>query len=129
MARIRITFQVSIQDSRNLGSDDEHMVSRVLFSLEVGGQSRGHFHCDVKQNVGTDFASAQLEVSPPRGGSYRGPFNHEAFQEEVEEYYRESFGSGGTVIQVGAKNVRMRNNRSVRLKTVEFDAWGSEAAW
>jgi len=36
MLTAKITFYKCVQDSQDYGSDDEHMVSRVFFILEIG---------------------------------------------------------------------------------------------
>ena len=38
MPQISVTFHKLIQDSQEFGSDDEHMVSRAFFKIEVEGQ-------------------------------------------------------------------------------------------
>lgn len=55
MARIRITFNRCIQDSQEYGSDDEHMVSRVFFNIQVNGEGKGEFTSDIKQTVGGGY--------------------------------------------------------------------------
>ena len=132
MPSIRVTFQKCLQDSQELGSTDEHMVSRLFFNLEVNGRAFTGFHCNVKQIVGAQYESdSPLEIGLPAGTSYRGPFNYEAFRAEAERYYREAFGSQGQAIRIapGARNIRMWNNVSVREKVVEFEASGPDAAW
>jgi hypothetical protein len=39
MAKARVTFRELLQDSETLGSNDEHMVSRVTFDFELAGKS------------------------------------------------------------------------------------------
>jgi len=36
MSKAKIIFYKCVQDSQDYGSDDEHMVSRVFFNLEIG---------------------------------------------------------------------------------------------
>jgi hypothetical protein len=132
MTCICVTFRKCLQDSQDLGSTDEHMVSRLFFNLKVNGLEYTGFHCNIKQIVGAQYESdSPLEIDLPTGTSYHGPFNYEAFRMEAERYYRESFGSQGHGIRIehGAKNVRMRNNIVVREKVVEFEASGPDAAW
>jgi len=120
MGNARVTFHQLIQDSQEYGSDDEHMVSRVFFSLQVDGGSYPILHVDVKQTVGAEFENAPLEVGPPHG--YNGPFNHEEFRNAVEEYYRGLVGSQGSAIRIkgGAGPIRMYNNRFASESVVEF---------
>jgi hypothetical protein len=126
MATIRITFQKIIQDSQEYGSDDEHMVSRAFFNIQIDGENRGDFSVDVKQIVGGDFETTPLEVGVPEG--YKGPY--EPFRQAVEVYYRSQVGSSGRGIHIaGGGNVRMYNNTFISTKIVEFDTEGSDAGW
>jgi hypothetical protein len=118
MAEFKVTFHKCIQDSQDYGSDDEHMVSRVFFSLDIDGTRAGDFSADLKQVVGGDFETGDIEVSPPYG--FDGPFNHHGFGEAATKYFRSLVGSKGSVIRiVGGGNIRMRNNTYV--KDVEFN--------
>ncbi len=118
--RAKVTFRQVIQDSQDYGSDDQHMVSRIFFDLDIAGQHHEGLHVDVKQTVGSDYETSPLEMGAPHG--YRGPFNHEAFREAAEKYYHSQVGSSASGIRIapGAK-VRMRNNRFVATAVVEFD--------
>ena len=87
MPTARVVFDKGIQYSQDYGSDDEHMVSRIFFSIEVGGRRYDGLHVDVKQTVGSSYENGPIEVSSPKG-SYKGPFNHEAFRAAAENYYR-----------------------------------------
>jgi hypothetical protein len=128
MPRARVTFHKLIQDSQDYGSDDEHMVSRVFFTLEVEGTSYKELYVDIKQPVGSDFEEAPLEVSHPH--SYSGPFNHQAFQKAVEAYYRGLVGASSSGIRIqGGGNIRMRNNTFIRETKVEFDVSKESPAW
>lgn len=115
-----VTFRRIRQDSQDLGSDDEHMVSRLFFDLEVGGERHEGLYADVKQPVGSDFESASLEVSRPAG--YDGPFNYSSFRAAAEEYYRQAIGSRGSAIRIeGASDVRMRDNLIEQKAVAEFE--------
>ena len=129
MARAKLFIQQLIQDSQDFGSDDEHMVSRVFFDLEVDGHRHSGLSANIKQTVGTPYETAPLEVSRPAG--YEGPFNHAAFQNIVEQYYRSLVGGQGGGIRIGAgsSNIRMRNNRFIQPATAEFDVQGSGGTW
>lgn len=121
MSTARVTFHQILQDSQELGSDNEHMISRVFFDLEVGGERHEGLHADVKQPVGSSFEDDPLEVSAPSG--YDGPFNFAAFREVTEEYYRRAIGSRGSAIQVGegASNIRMHDNLIGLKMVAEFE--------
>jgi len=127
--KAKITFKKIIQDSQDYGSTEEHMVSRVFFDLEIEGKKFPDLYVDVKQTVGSEFETAPIEVGAPH--EYSGPFDHEIFRKEVENYYRESFGSKGSAIRIegGAKNIRMRNNVSVKPRVVGFEIKGTRSGW
>src|SRR4029077_11625065 len=61
----KVTFRKLIQDSQEYGSNDEHIVSREFFDLEIGGKRHSDLYVDIKQPVGSDFETAPLEVGPP----------------------------------------------------------------
>ena len=100
MAIAQVRFERIKQDSEDLGSDDEHMVSRIFFSLTVGGRKYADLYCNVKQTVGADYETGPIEIGPPQG-DYRGPWNDDAFRVATERCYRSSFGSQGRAIRIG----------------------------
>ena len=131
MPQARLIFEKCIQDSQDYGSDDEHMVSRKFFALEVEGKRYDGLHADVKQTVGSSYEDGPIEISSPRGASYKGPFNYEAFRVAIEKYYRSLVGSSATGIRIGgaAHNIRTRNNIFQRREFTEFEVSGGDIAW
>jgi hypothetical protein len=128
MAQAKITLLSLVQDSQEYGSDDEYMVSRVFFDLEIDGTKYQGPHCDVKQIVGSSFETSPLEVSAPTG--YKGPLNHHAFQEIVEHYYRGLVGSQGQGIRItGGSNIRMQNNTFIQPSEATFEVHVSGGTW
>jgi hypothetical protein len=128
MSSAKVIFHKLIQDSQDYGSDNEHMVSRVFFSLEIGEESYPDLSADIKQTVGSSYETGPLEISTPR--NYKGPFNFDAFQAEVEKYYRNQVGSSGSGIRIsGGSNIRMRNNVFVKEYVVEFEIGTENAGW
>ena len=109
MPTATIHFKELIQDSQNYGSDDEHMVSRVLFDLQVGEKRYPGAYANIRQKVGAP-APGLLEVSPPAG--YAGPFDNRKFKTEVEGYFRSIVGSSRSRI----RDCRHRKNVSVSFK-------------
>jgi hypothetical protein len=95
MPTATVTFLKIHQDSQDFGSDDDHMVSRIFFDLEIDGSKYQNLSADIKQTIGEDYESGPLEVSPPHG--YNGPFHFQDFQKAVEDCYRSQVGSGGAV--------------------------------
>ena len=127
MTKIKVVFHSCTQDSQDLGSD-EHMVSRLFLSIIVEGKSTDNLHVDIKQTVGSDYASGPLEVGNVTG--YRGPFNHAEFQRAAESYYREMVGASGRMIRVvGGGGVRMRNNTFMVEKSFEFEGSETVGGW
>ena len=127
MATAKIIFYKCIQDSQDYGSDDEHMVSRVFFTFEIGGK-KYDLYADLKQTVGASYEQGAIEVMSPAG--YEGPFNYQAFRDAAEKYYRGLVGSSATVIKIqGGSNIRMRNNTFHRKMAVECEVGGSTTGW
>ena len=52
MPFLRVNVTKCVQDSREYGSTDEHMVSRVFYSIDVDGVPKGDYYSDIKQVVG-----------------------------------------------------------------------------
>ncbi len=128
MGTATVIFRKCIQDSQEYGSDDEHMVSRIFFDLELDGKQFKDLYVDVKQSVGSRFESFPLEVGTPQG--YKGPFNWDAFSDAVDDYYRNLVGARGSGIRIeGATDIRMYNNKFIQEKQVQFEVAGSEAGW
>jgi hypothetical protein len=120
-SKCQISFTHCIQDSQDYGTDSEHMVAKVFFDLTIDGRTYRQLFTTVKQLVGADYKTGEIEVGPPIG--YKGPFDHVAFRNAVDLYYRKLVGESGQMIRLapGAKNVRMRNNTLVIADTAEFD--------
>lgn len=131
MSKAKVVFLKCEQDSQEVGSTDEHMVSRIFFTAEIGGATYEGLYVDIKQTVGSSFETGPIEVSSIKGSKYRGPWNYDAFRAGVESYYRSLVGSGGSAIRISgsAANVRMRNNRLVRRHEITFDVSGTDGAW
>lgn len=134
MSEMTVNFSKCIQDSQDFGSDDEHMVSRVFFTLAIDGTSKGEFYADMKQSVGESFEEGSIEVGPPKtpdGSLHKGPFSQAKFVEAATTYYRSLVGSGGSGIHIGggASNIRMRNNTFVQLYAVSFEVFDSAGQW
>ena len=128
MATAHVTFHNCIQNSQEAGSvsnDKKHMFSRVNFTLKVNGQKYENMHVDISQPYGTDYTKEPIEVGALQGGNYDGPFNHHAFSEAVESYYRSAIGEQGKAISFGPNaNVIMTNNMIVKESSFEFEITG-----
>ena len=119
MKKAIIQFERCIQDSQDFGSDDEHMISRVFFSLEIAGKKYEGLYANLKQTVGSNYETDPIEVSPPIG--YDGTINYAGYREQVEKYFRSLVGSQGSGIRiVNSSNIRMQNNTYNMPRTYEF---------
>jgi len=128
MKKAKVTFTQCIQFSQEAGSNDEHMVSRIYFTLEIGKERYQNLYTDIKQTVGSDFQTGAIEVSPPKG--YEGPFSYAAFREGAERYYRSSFGAQGTGFNFGSGGkISMRNNVVIKEMVIEFEISSSHSPW
>lgn len=107
--KIKVIFNKLVQDSQEYGSNDEHMVSRAYFDLEIGGEKYPNLFTNIKQTVGSKLSDENIEVSSPVG--YSGAFNYDGFRKAVIDYYGKCFGSQGLVRGGGnVKGLRMYNN-------------------
>jgi hypothetical protein len=113
--KAKIYYQKYIQDSQDFGSNDDHMVSRVFFTLEIGGKKFENLHATIKQTVGSHHSDS-YEVSLPEG--YNGPMNYNAYRDSVEGYARSFISING---DVSGRNIQMRNNQFVRPAEDEFE--------
>ena len=128
MAKTKVIFHKLIQDSQDYGSNDQHMVSRAFFTVDVEGNVSDEAYVDIKQSVGSDFETTPLEVSKPVG--YNGPFNYQAFRQAAESYYRSLVGGKGSGIHIaGGSNIRMRNNTFLQQAVAEFEVSKESPAW
>lgn len=135
MVRVQFHFSECIQDSQDYAAgDDEHMVSRVFFTIALGGQRRGDFMADLKQTVGDDYETGAIEVSPPRdksGETYDGPMSHACFAQGAEKYFRSLVGSAGSGIHIsgGSTNIRMRDNHYLVAFDWECEVDERQSSW
>ncbi len=129
MAQIKVVFNRCIQDSQEYGSNDEHMISRVFFTISVDGEQRADTYADIKQTVGDSYETGAVEVGHP--ANYSGPFHHQEFARQVEGYFRRLVGAQGRVIRIapGARNITMQGNTYVVPHEVTFEADTSSPDW
>ncbi|HOA79504.1 MAG TPA: hypothetical protein PKK61_00365 [Defluviitaleaceae bacterium] len=129
MKKARVDFIKCIQDSQEFGSDNEHMVSRIFFNIDLAGNIQKEMYVDIKQTVGSVFNKDQIEVSFPK--NLKGPFNYEEFSKYVKEYYSKLVGSQGSAIRIGegCSNIRMMNNTFVIPYSVEFEVSDAGTSW
>jgi len=125
MTKVHVLFKRIIVDSQKLQCfkpDDDHMISRLFFDLEVGGKHYSDMMVEVKQPYGTQYESEPLEVSKLIG-PYRGNWHHNDFCELVEKYYRSLIGKEGRLIKTtdNAKNTSFINCTFELAEVFDFD--------
>jgi hypothetical protein len=124
MTTATVTFHKLIQDTQDLATanpNENHMVSRAFFTLQVGDAQYPDMSVVLRQPFGTDYASEPVEVEKP-SGSYNGNWDHNAFRDAAEDYYRGAVGAQGRGIRLGpnVQNIRMRNNTFGFSKTYKI---------
>jgi hypothetical protein len=107
------------QDNAPDNPDEKHMLSQVFFTLvEPDGKRHSDMSAVLRQPFGTDYATEPIEVDPPTG-SYNGNWNHNAFRDTVENYYRSVLASA---FHLGPNTgIRMRNNVFSLSKTYQIE--------
>jgi hypothetical protein len=121
-----------MQDFQEYGSDSEHMVSRIVFTLDIDGRQTG-LHVDLKQKVGSSFVDGPIEIDiPTEAGStkaekYRCLLSYEAFSRAVESYYRGLVGSVGAMDGMGGGKARTRNIILNEKQVASFDISGPDS--
>lgn len=122
--RAQIIFLAVVQDidDYNMANPSEdQIVSRVGFSLELDGSKHDQLFVEVAQPMGTDYKTEPLTFGPLPHEVRGGPWNHEAFTELVEGYYRSALKKTAEVA-----SARMRNNMIIHVEIYEFDI---ETGW
>jgi hypothetical protein len=120
MPRAKVHFTHAILDSQEYGSDNEHTVSRVFFSVEINGKAFNDLYVEIRQTPGSDFEKYPLAISAPHG--YDGPFSANNFRPLVETYYRQLIGQQGRMINIqNARDIRMFNCQIRQPYNAEFE--------
>lgn len=124
----KILFHSCLQDAQEYGSDDEYMVSRIFFSLELPDKRIDNLYADIKQTVGDNFESGNLEISQPQG--LKQPINYSMFRDAAETYFRSIIGKQGRGIRIeGGKNIRMFNCSYAMPMEADINIDTDKGAW
>ena len=120
----KLIFERVLQNSQELGTDNEHLVSRIFYYLVIpDGEIKG-IYSDVKLSPGAEFSSDPLEVTMPK--ALEGIVGYNVLRREVEKYYRDNVGATGRNIRIspGATGIVMMDNTLVMRKEVEVELLG-----
>ena len=131
MPQAKIHFKACHQKSQVMGSDGnvrDHLEAELLFDLEVDGKLLAtDLKVGIGQPYGTSYSVEPLEADSIRS-QYDGLWNHGAFAEGCEHYYRKLVAR--VVSTNNTSRLTMSNNRLVMPFTVEFDLPASSGgAW
>lgn len=125
MEKLKLVFYKCIQDSQEYGSNNEHMVSRIFFSIE-----ENKYECNVRQPYGENFSFEEnpIEVESPE--ELKKVINYGQFRNEVEKYFRNLVGNNASMIKItGNSNVRMKNNTFLLEYSTVIDKVGISGGW
>lgn len=121
MPSFKVTFRGCLQDLDESDRNDDYMLSRVFFTLEVDGEVVGDFSAEVKQVVGSSVERGDIEVSAPSG--YDGPLDSQKFSDAVRDYFQGLIEHHDRAIRIaGVGYVRMRNKRFDDERVFEFES-------
>jgi hypothetical protein len=125
MDKLELIFSKIMQDSQVYGSNNEHMISRIFFSLD--GKE---YECNVRQPYGENFSfeNDPIEVETP--DELKKTVNYGQFRDEVENYFRMAVGSNAHGIQIqDGMNIRMSNNTFSFPHKATIDKAGMSGGW
>ena len=124
MSEVKIRFFRCIHDSKEYGSSEVNIISRIFMQIEVDSQLKGNHCADVK-HAPYDHTGliGDIEVGPPiaiAGDLYLGPIDHLLFGDEAEKYYKGLLAQTTWAIHIGGKKHNGRTYNSTYLAEYEF---------
>ncbi|MEE8153802.1 MAG: hypothetical protein V3T53_02455 [Phycisphaerales bacterium] len=125
--KAQITFLALVQDIDDYNKaehGEKQMVSRIVFSLEFDGLKHDQLVVEVSRPRWSDYKTAPLTFGSLSHGLMGGPWNHEAFADLADDYYRSALEL--SVSRGEASDVWIRNNRIDWVKTYDVDI---EVGW
>jgi hypothetical protein len=108
MSTAIIHFTGILQNRHNLQPGDRNakfMESKVDFNIELKGKTHPNMSAILRQPSGSDYSTEPIEAEKPMG-DYAGNWNHNAFRDVAEDYYRRSLASvvgikgGGSITMI-----------------------------
>jgi hypothetical protein len=107
MSKGTIIFYKCVQNSHNLGSNEQYSVSRLCFMIQIDNKKYENLYVDVMQETSADPVSGPLKVGMPQGSPKI--LDYSVFQPAAEQYYRacckNSFGRDNTVTRIMMFNI------------------------
>ncbi len=120
-----IHFVGCLVDSQLLGSDNEHVVSKIFFIID-----ETPYETIVRQPYGSNrsFETEPLEVENPK--RLRGKMDYGAFRDVAEQYYRMLIGSQGSAININnSSNIRIMDTKIWQSWTVMIPDIKDAGGW
>ncbi len=125
MSKLELIFSKCIQDSQEYGSNNEHMISRIFFSI-----NGIEYECNVRQTYGESFSFEKEPIEVESPDELKKIINYGQFRDEVENYYRQIVGKNGIGIRIdGGTNARMSNNTCIITHKATIEKAGMSGAW
>jgi hypothetical protein len=125
MKTIKLNFTKAIINSQMLGSENEHMLSQLFFTLDGVP-----YDCVVRQPHGENhtFETDPIEVELPKGFPVR--INYGEFSNEAENYYRKAVGKSASFIRIeGGSNNMITNSTFVFPYSTTIHEAAPDGAW
>jgi hypothetical protein len=105
MLDARIVFHALIFDPPGAAEDAIHLVSKVVFDVEVEGRIHSHLFAAIRRPMMAAVDDESLEVS------WDLPYKCKGFAEAARTYYRTVLEHHGTLLTTrGPKGMRSLNN-------------------
>jgi len=121
MPSYKVTFRGCLQDLDESDRNDDYVLSRVFFTLEVDGDVVGDFSAEVKQVVGGEAERGDIEVSLPSG--YGGQLDTQKFSDAVRDYFHGLIEHHARAVRIaGVGYLRTRNKRFDNERVFEFES-------
>lgn len=134
MAKVKLALRWLIEGSQEIsdrGAGD-HLISKVLFDVEVNGHAMLDCGAEIRQPYGTQWLDpvevGGAQFSDP---SFRGPWSHSAFAEQCDLYFHEMIGPSGTNIEINGPVGLMQLGSGLRLQHMRvavYDVPDAESA-
>jgi hypothetical protein len=110
-------IRINLKRISTFEPDENQIGSLIEFDLKIGDECLRDLSAEVRQLIGTDFQSQQLEVGKVIG--YDGPWNYEEFREFCGRYYRDVIGSSGVGRTINRGDRNLIERVSIRLRRRE----------
>ena len=105
MAKANVIFHALLFDPSGAGTDESHIVSKIVFDVELEGKIYSHLIADIKRPMTREVDDEALEVV------YDLPFVCNDFPAAAKMYYQTVLGpQGAMVTPSGPKGLLMQNN-------------------